>query len=167
MPGGSRADAAGARTLVRVGPGDWFALGHVEALRSALGVAPGSELSEAVGIRPVQPGEQLAARVGRVVALALLDVPDGSADLGVDEEAGTAEVTLAAPDAYDLGRLVVRLAVAAASEGLSARELRPLPRRRHRDPRLRGRPSAGNGRPPVAERSLAGHRAVSGGTARW
>ncbi len=59
-------------------------------------------------------------RVGRVVALALLDVPEGSADVGVDAESGTAEVTLGAPDAYDLGRLVARTEVAAASEGLRA-----------------------------------------------
>jgi coenzyme F420-0:L-glutamate ligase/coenzyme F420-1:gamma-L-glutamate ligase len=69
----------------------------------------------------VLPGEPLAARVGRVVALALLDVPDGSADVGVDEGSGTAEVTLGAPDGYDVGRLVARAEVAAASEGLPAR----------------------------------------------
>ncbi len=114
-------DAPGARALVRVGPGDWFALGHVEALRAALGVPAGSALSQAVGIRPVQPGEPLGPRVGRVVALALLDVPEGSADVGVDEASGSAEVTLGAPDGYDLGRLVVRAEVAAASEGLPAR----------------------------------------------
>ena len=34
------ADAAGAGTVVRTGPGDWFALGHVEAVRAALG-SPG------------------------------------------------------------------------------------------------------------------------------
>ena len=117
-------DAAGARALVRVGPGDWFALGHVEALRAALGVPAGSALSQAVGIRPVQPGEPLGPRVGRVVALALLDVPEGSADVGVDEASGSAEVTLGAPDGYDLGRLVVRAEVAAASEGLGTRQVR-------------------------------------------
>jgi coenzyme F420-0:L-glutamate ligase/coenzyme F420-1:gamma-L-glutamate ligase len=114
-------DASGARALVRVGPGDWFALGHVEAVRSALGVVAGSAGSEEVGIRSVQPGEPLAVRVGRVVALALLDVPEGSADVGVDAGAGTAEVTLGASDGYELGRLVVRVEVAAASEGLGTR----------------------------------------------
>ncbi|MFL6152152.1 MAG: coenzyme F420-0:L-glutamate ligase [Ornithinibacter sp.] len=117
-------DSPGARALVRVGPGDWFALGHAEALRAALGVPAGSALSQEVGIRPVQPGEPLGPRVGRVVALALLDVPHGSADVGVDEADGSAEVTLAAPDGYDLGRLVVRAQVAAASEGLTARLVR-------------------------------------------
>jgi coenzyme F420-0:L-glutamate ligase / coenzyme F420-1:gamma-L-glutamate ligase len=112
-------DAPGARALVRVGPGDWFALGHVEAVRAALGVSAGSAASEEVGIRSVQPGEPLAVRVGRVVALALLDVPEGSADVGVDAASGTAEVALGATDDYELGRLVVRVEVAAASEGLT------------------------------------------------
>ena len=113
--------APGARALVRVGPGDWFALGHVEAVRSALGVVAGSAQSQEVGIRSAQPGEPFAARVGRVVALALLGVPEGSADVGVDAQSGTAEVTLGATDDYELGRLVVRSEVAAASEGLSTR----------------------------------------------
>jgi len=78
-------------------------------------------VSEEIGIRSVQPGEPLEVRVGRVVALALLDVPEGSADVGVDAGSGTAEVTLGAPDDYDLGRLVVRVEVAAASEGMRAR----------------------------------------------
>jgi coenzyme F420-0:L-glutamate ligase/coenzyme F420-1:gamma-L-glutamate ligase len=104
---------------VRVGAGDWFALGHVEAVRAALGVLPGSAASEEVGIASVRPDEGLAVRVGRVVALALLDVPEGSADVGV--EGGSAELTLGAPDDYDLGRLVARVEVAAAAEGLAAR----------------------------------------------
>ncbi|MBM6400963.1 coenzyme F420-0:L-glutamate ligase [Phycicoccus sp. MQZ13P-5] len=109
--------AAGARSLVRTGAGDWFATGHVEALRAALGVAPGSAESAAVGIRSVAP-EPLAERVARVVALALHDVEDGSADVSVGADA--AEVVLAAEDPYDLGRLVVRAEVAAASEDLVA-----------------------------------------------
>lgn len=111
------ATADGARSLVRVGPGDWFATGHVEAVRAALGVAPGTAASEEVGLRSVAP-EPLGERVGRVVALALHDVPDGSADVAVAD--GHAELVLAAADAYDLGRLVVRAEVAAASEDLHA-----------------------------------------------
>ncbi len=112
-----RADAHDAGALVRTGPGDWFALGHVEALRAALGVAPGGPDSEAVGIRSTAP-EELSVRVGRVVALALHDVPDGSADVEIGPDA--AEVALAAADRYDLGRLVVRAEVAAHSEDLVA-----------------------------------------------
>lgn len=112
--------ASGARSLVRTGPGDWFAAGHVEAVRSALGVAPGTHEAHAVGVPSVHPGDSLEMRIGRVVALALFDVPEGSADIGVDDEIGSAEVSLAAPDDYDLGRLVTRCEVAAHSEGLRA-----------------------------------------------
>ena len=114
------AGAAGSRTVVRTGPGDWFALGHVEAVRSALGVAPGTPEAYDVGMPSVRHDEVLGARVGRVVALALLGVPEGSADVGVDEASGTAEVALGAPDGYELGRLVTRCEVAAHSEGLRA-----------------------------------------------
>jgi coenzyme F420-0:L-glutamate ligase/coenzyme F420-1:gamma-L-glutamate ligase len=117
------ATAEGARTLVRVGPGDWFALGSTEAVRAALGVAPASAASDGIGVRSVRPDESLAQRVGRVVALALHDVPDGSADVGIDEEGRCAEVSLGASDDYELGRLVVRCEVAAASEGLAAQVL--------------------------------------------
>lgn len=112
--------AVGARPLVRTGPGDWFALGHLEAVRASLGAAPGSDEAAAVGIRSVRPGEPLAVRVGRVVALALLDVPDGSVDVEVDAPAETATVEAAADDPYELGRLVTRLEVAASSESLVA-----------------------------------------------
>lgn len=114
---GFAADAEGAGALVRVGPGDWFARGHVEAVRAALGAAPGSTEAEEVGVRSVAP-EPLRDAVARVVALALLDVPEGSAD--VEVRADGAEVTLAAPDRYDLGRLVVRAEVAAHAEDLTA-----------------------------------------------
>ncbi|KGN37988.1 coenzyme F420-0:L-glutamate ligase [Knoellia aerolata] len=126
---------SGAADLVRTGAGDWFALGHVEALRAALGVAPGSADSDAVGIRSVGP-ETLSARMSRVVALALwadedasldleiLDVPEASADdepIGEEPLAAVAlaVVTLGASDAFRLGRLSARLEVAAASEDLT------------------------------------------------
>ena len=119
--------ASGAADLVRVGPGDWFALGHVEALRSALGVAPGTADSEAVGIRSVAP-EGLAVRLARVVALTLWADEDASLDLEVLDGTGTSDarsgeqalavVTLGASDDFRLGRLAQRLDVAAASEDL-------------------------------------------------
>jgi coenzyme F420-0:L-glutamate ligase/coenzyme F420-1:gamma-L-glutamate ligase len=120
-PSWFREAAGGGRSLVRTGAGDWFALGHVEAVRSALGAAPGSTQAREVGVASVRPDETLAARVGRVVALTLLEEPDGSADVGVDEVEASAEVTLSAGDDYDLGRLVARAEVAAHSEGLRAR----------------------------------------------
>lgn len=123
------ADATGARGLVRTGAGDWFALGHVEALRAALGVAPGSADSEFVGIRSVG-AEPFSARVSRVVALTLFADEDASVDLEIsgeveDEGENTAygevvaSVTLGAADDFALGRLVQRLEVAAASEDLT------------------------------------------------
>jgi coenzyme F420-0:L-glutamate ligase / coenzyme F420-1:gamma-L-glutamate ligase len=119
------AAAEGARPMVRTGPGDWFAMGHVEAVRAALGAAPGSAAAREVGIASTGGGDDIGLRVSRVVALALLEVPDGSADVeivgvvGVDG-AVVAEVALAASDDYELGRLVTRLEVAAHSEGLRA-----------------------------------------------
>ncbi len=83
------ASAAGARSLVRTGPGDWFARGPVEALRAVLGVEPGSADSAEVGLRSVAP-EPLGVRVGRVVALALREVPEGSADVALDEDGAEA-----------------------------------------------------------------------------
>ena len=103
-----RGRRAGARSLVRTGPGDWFALGHVEAVRTALGAAPGSAAAEVVGVPSVNPDEPLGARVGRAVALALLAAPEVSADVGVDEAAETAEVALGAAEDYELGRPVTR-----------------------------------------------------------
>ena len=118
---------AGARSLVRTGPGDWFALGHVEALRTALGAAPGSSAAGAVGVPSVRADEALGVRVGRAVALTLLGAPEAAADVGVDEDAGSAEVALGAGDDYALGRLVTRLEVAAASEGLLATQVGRAP----------------------------------------
>ena len=114
---------SGAAQLVRTGPGDWFAMGHVEAVRAALGVAPGSTDSEAVGIRSVG-AETFADRVSRVVALTLFADEDASVDLevtaGTADSGAVAVATLGAADDYALGRLAQRLEVAAASEDLVA-----------------------------------------------
>ena len=48
--------APGAGSLVRTGPGDWFALGQVEAVRAALGAPPGSPESDPVGLRVDRAG---------------------------------------------------------------------------------------------------------------
>jgi len=119
---------SGARELVRTGAGDWFALGHVEALRQALGVAAGSAEAEAVGIRSVGP-ETFADRVARVVSLTLFADEDATVDLELapalgnatkGDPAGHAVLTLGAADDFALGRLAQRFEIAAASEDLLA-----------------------------------------------
>ncbi|MFW5469417.1 coenzyme F420-0:L-glutamate ligase [Knoellia sp. CPCC 206435] len=112
---------SGAGDVVRVGAGDWFAMGHVEALRAVLGVDPGSADSEAVGIRSVAP-EGMSERIARVVALTLWADEDAGLDLELvdgSHHAAVAVLTLGASDAFRLGRLTQRLEVAAASEDLA------------------------------------------------
>lgn len=66
-------DGPGAAPAVRVGPTDWFAYGHVEAVRAALGVPEGSVPSP-----PIDPvAETLADKVSRAVAVALAARSDG------------------------------------------------------------------------------------------
>jgi coenzyme F420-0:L-glutamate ligase/coenzyme F420-1:gamma-L-glutamate ligase len=105
----------GGRALVRTGPGDWFATGEAEAIRSALGVTPGSALASQVGIRGL--GEETAAvRVGRAVAVALSadDLDEGVAvDVGVDA------VAVIGGDPVDRGMLAGRLRVALWGEGFA------------------------------------------------
>ncbi len=116
------ADAAGAGSLVRTGPGDWFALGHVEAVRTSLGVPPGTARAKRLGIPAADP-EPLAVRAARVLAVALHGVPDGGIDVEpVRDDA--VEVVVVAPDGFTLGRIATRLEVAAHSESLVA-ELAP------------------------------------------
>ena len=104
---------AGAAAVVRTGREDWFALGRVEAVRSALGVAAGSAEAAAVGVPAAWP-EDRATRVARAVRVALHDQPDGTADVGPDE------VELGADDQFTLGLLTARLVVALHGEGLDA-----------------------------------------------
>ena len=160
------ADAPGARALVRVGPGDWFALGHVEALRAALGVAPGSALSQEVGIRPVQPGEPLGlaggARGGARPARRARRLGRCRRRRGGRLRRG---------DAGGCGRLRPRATGRACGGGRGLGGAGHAPGGAHGHGghpvlRLRGRPLAGNGRPPVAGRFCGGRRGVSGGTSR-
>lgn len=106
-------DLPGASTLVRTGPGDWFHTGPAEAVRAALGVAPGSPASAHIGIRSVTP-EPVPTRVERIRRLALHEAP-----AGVTGSAHEATLTLEASDAYSLGVVVTRAEIGAASEDLS------------------------------------------------
>ena len=109
---GSRAGVP-ARDLVRTGPGDWFALGRAEAVRDALGVPAGSDLSQEMGIESVLP-EPLIDRVARAVRVAL----SADDEVGVDLDAAGASVTLTATDPLALGRVWARVEVALAGERL-------------------------------------------------
>ncbi len=100
------------RDLVRTGPHDWFGHGRVEAVRAALGVAPGSDESVAVGIPPSEPGQDRLEAVGRSVRLALHGLESGTADIGA------VSVTLGAQTPFELGLLSARLQVALWSEWL-------------------------------------------------
>lgn len=100
------------RDLVRTGPHDWFGHGRVEAVRAALGVLPGSDESEAVGIPPSEPDQHRLEAVGRAARLALHGLESGTADIG------RISVTLGAATTFELGLLTARLQVALWSEWL-------------------------------------------------
>jgi coenzyme F420-0:L-glutamate ligase / coenzyme F420-1:gamma-L-glutamate ligase len=126
----------GGRSLVRTGPEDWFATGAAEAVRAALGVAPGSDLAEQVGIPSVSE-EPVVVRVRRAVAVALA----GQArDEGVGVDVGEDVLLVSGGDPVDRGILAARIRVAlwgegfassiepAASRGAEAVTVRILPR---------------------------------------
>lgn len=115
---GEGATGGGARGLVRTGPGDWFALGHREAVRAALGVPPASEVAARVGI-PAVGEEDHGTRVARALAVALVD--DGPAGTpGVRPRLEPGRVRLHGDDPFVLGMAVARLVTALRGEGLSA-----------------------------------------------
>ncbi len=103
-------DGAGAAGLVRVGPGDWFAHGHVEAVRAALGVAVGE-----VPPAPVVPGGPVHARLARAVAVAVAGHGSVTGGAAVTAGGGTARV---AGEPYAAGAMVERLRAAAWTERL-------------------------------------------------
>ena len=111
--GAVREGAGGARTIVRTGPEDWFGLGRVEAVRAALGVAPGSADALDVGIPAAWP-EDRPTRVARAVRVALRDQDEVAADVGADE------VELSGGDDFGAGLVAARLLVALHGEGLAA-----------------------------------------------
>ena len=139
--GTETAEGTGAAALVRRPEEDWFRYGHVEAVRAALGVPPGTR---GVPPRPVVAGDA-ADRLRRAVTVALAGgdarggggrcrievLPDAVALLRIAPRTGTAEcATLdtstrpevpTGPDgAVELGMLAQRLLVAAWAEGLTA-----------------------------------------------
>ncbi|SDQ09517.1 coenzyme F420-0:L-glutamate ligase [Quadrisphaera sp. DSM 44207] len=109
-------DGPGAAALVRVGPADWFAHGHVEAVRAALGVPVGvPAASGGVDPAPIAPGGPVAERVAR----ALLVARAGRAPSGVVAEAD-GERVLVRGEPFGVGVLVERVRAALWAEALDA-----------------------------------------------
>ncbi|MEO3936022.1 coenzyme F420-0:L-glutamate ligase [Dermatophilaceae bacterium Soc4.6] len=116
--------AAGAGSLVRTGPSDWFGLGRAEAVRAALGVTPGSPEAAMVGIASALP-EDVGTRVGRAVAVALMASADAGVDVGQVSASSalptgsvTYRVIVSHHDPVELGLVVGRLLVALHGEWL-------------------------------------------------
>lgn len=117
------APARDAGRLVRQGPGDWFRLGHVEAVRAALGVRPGSPESEAVGI-PSLAEEPPAQRCARAVRLAAHDLPGVTATVAAPATDAPLTVWVRAESAWEAGRFAGRLEVALWAEDLDPTTVR-------------------------------------------
>ncbi len=116
----SEPGCGGARGLVRRGPQDWFAMGRAEAVRAALGIAPGSPASERVGIESVQP-ETLDARAGRAARVALSQGDPATIEPLMDAiTADGIRMRITADDPVVLGRVWARLEVALAGERLTS-----------------------------------------------
>ena len=115
-------DGPGARSLVRTGPGDWFATGDVESVRSAVGCPPGTPGVEPAPAGAGAPAQDVLRRAAQVVASAR--DRSGTADLhavhvqpvGPDGPHGP-EVALHGPLVAAV-RLAERISVVAAAEGL-------------------------------------------------
>jgi coenzyme F420-0:L-glutamate ligase/coenzyme F420-1:gamma-L-glutamate ligase len=103
-------DGPGARSLLRPAASDWFRLGHVEAVRAALGVPHGEVEPPAVTAEP------LLHKVRRAVSLAATSSPVDTDVLPRDE--GSCTVTLTAADPFARGWVAARLAAALWSEDL-------------------------------------------------
>lgn len=105
-------DGPGAASLLRPAAEDWFRLGHVEAVRAALGAA---------GVPPpsVVPATR-SARVHRAVRVALAgDRDPGRWKIDVGDDEVTMAASSGAPSLLDLGQLVQRVRAALWCEDLT------------------------------------------------
>ena len=114
----------GASRLVRVGDGDWFALGSQEAVRTALGVPPGPGSGSAHGPRPVA-GDTVARRVIRAVDVAFRPhLDDWHGGVAVAGPTGAAagervgDLVVSGSNAFGVGVVAARLQVALRGEGV-------------------------------------------------
>jgi len=125
-------DGEGAAGCTRTGEGDWFAHGHVEAVRAALGSPPGAveppPVDPAADSGPARLRRALAvatgagAPAGAAAALARAPGP-GAADEGVAVEGSVAEGAVVDVTGTPLavGALAERVRLALWAEGLDAR----------------------------------------------
>ncbi|ABS05315.1 coenzyme F420-0:L-glutamate ligase/coenzyme F420-1:gamma-L-glutamate ligase [Kineococcus radiotolerans] len=103
-------DAPGARSLVRTAAGDWFRLGHVEAVRAALGAG-------SVEPPPIEPGT-LEERLGRAAEVACAAGPGAGASVAVEDDGTGPALRLSAEDDFTLGVLTQRVLAAVWTESL-------------------------------------------------
>lgn len=106
-------DGPGAQVLLRDSSADWFRLGHVEAVRAALGVAPDEVEAPAVTSEP------LSRKVGRAVEVAAAVAPPHQESLHCDVSDDGRTVAVAAPDGFTVGVVVTRLLAALWTEDLA------------------------------------------------
>lgn len=107
-------DGPGAARLVRTGPGDWFAHGHVEAVRAALGLA-----EREVAPPPIVPGGPVADRAARAVVVAGAGRGLRGAEVTQDDDGGVVRLAVSGP-ALGVGAAVERLLAALWAEALEA-----------------------------------------------
>ncbi|MFN0282176.1 MAG: coenzyme F420-0:L-glutamate ligase [Kineosporiaceae bacterium] len=117
-------DGPGAAVLLRAAAGDWFRLGHVEAVRTALGAPPRVVPDDGAVPPPSVLPEDVAVRTRRAVDVALGPrlVASGST---VDADVAGSQVVLRADDPSALAAVAERLGVAAWAEDLEARLAAP------------------------------------------
>ena len=112
-------DGPGAAGLTRAENADWFRYGHVEAVRAALGVEPGTD---AVPPPPVWP-EPLSVRLARAMALAVASDPALWSALTITPDDEGAPTTLTIADAgaglVAAGVFAQRLVTALWAEGVT------------------------------------------------
>jgi len=106
-------DGPGAARLVRTGPADWFAHGHVEAVRAALGLA-----EREVAPPPIVPGGAVADRAARAVVVASAGRGLRGAAVSLDDDGGV-RLAVSGP-ALAVGAAVERLLAALWAEALEA-----------------------------------------------
>jgi coenzyme F420-0:L-glutamate ligase/coenzyme F420-1:gamma-L-glutamate ligase len=106
-------DGPGARPLLREPSSDWFRLGHVEAVLTALGVAPDDVEPPSVLPEPLRHKAERACAVACTLAAA----HRASVSHAVSDDGRT--VTLTGPDGFTLGVVVTRLLAALWTEDLA------------------------------------------------